>query len=276
MAQTLQSIDAGAFAPGRVLRVYGMRRSGNHALINWILRNAPGGNGVFLNNCRPGADPVASTSGVSLFQNGAEADVKGKQQKLRHAGASPFAVVSYEDRLPPDAPKPLYAAPETLVIIYRSFLHWAASLLRKIQGNDGFGPLDRNRIMGRALSTYNDMLDRVQAADVVPLCYDDWTADDHYRAEALKRLNLPGADLSLGSVQRYGGGSSFQSDATTATDLQTDKRSAEMAQDHEYQMLLWTAARDDGFMRKLKMTFPADAQRLDTLCNSASAQVVLP
>lgn len=271
-----QARPEGTFAPGQVLRVYGMRRSGNHALIDWIMRNAENGHGLFLNDCRHGADPVASSKRVAVFEDGVEVDVKGRGRKLRRAGLLPFTVISYEDRMPPIAPKPLYAAPETLVIIYRSFLHWAASLLRKIQGNDGYGPLDRNRIMGRSLSSYDDMLKRVQDTDVVPLCYDDWIADADYRAAALKRLDLPGKDLSLGSVQRYGGGSSFQSDADAATDLNTDRRSAEMAQDHEYQMLLWTAARDAGFMDRLRAIFPADAGRLDTLRGTASAQVVLP
>ncbi|MBY5933863.1 hypothetical protein KUV51_12705 [Tateyamaria omphalii] len=276
MSQALRTKENVAFAPGQVLRVYGMRRSGNHALINWIMRNAPNGHGVFLNDCRPKTDPVVSCSGVSVFEDGVDVDMQvGRQQKLQRAGALPFTVVSYEDRVPPTAPKPLYAAPETLIIIYRSFLHWTASLLRKVQGNEGYGPLDRNRIMGRALGTYSEMLTRVQEDDVVPLCYDDWTADAHYREEALSRLKLPGRDLSLGTVQRYGGGSSFQ-DATAASDLTTDKRSAQMADDHEYQMLLWTAARDEGFMTKLTKVFPADANRLDTLRSTASAQVVLP
>ena len=275
MAEALRTKENVAFAPGQVLRVYGMRRSGNHALINWIMRNAENGRGLFLNDCRHGGDPVASASAVTVFENGQEVALAGKPRKVRHAGALPFTVVSYEDRVPPTAPKPLYPAPETLVIIYRSFLHWAASLLRKIQGNDGYGPLDRNRIMGRALSTYSEMLNRVQDEDVVPLCYDAWTADEHYRKDALARLGLPGLDLSLGAVQRYGGGSSFQ-DATAATELKTDQRSAQMADDHEYQMLLWTAARDSGFMNILTKVFPADAQRLETLRSTASAQVVLP
>ena len=275
MAQALRSTDEAGLVPGRVLRIYGMRRSGNHALIDWIMRNAPGGNGLFLNNCRHGGDPIATCSSLSLFENGAEAGQGGKWKKIDRAGHAPFVAVSYEDRMPPAEPKPLFASAETLVIIYRSFLHWAASLLRKIQGNDGFGPLDRNRIMGRALSTYAEMLDRVQHDDVVPLCYDDWSTDEGYRRTALARLDLSGQDLSLGAVQRYGGGSSFQ-DASAATDLKTDQRSAQMADDHEYQMLLWTASRDTDFMAKLAKLFPADAARLDTLRSTANAQVVLP
>ena len=276
MSQALRTKNDAAFAPGQVLRVYGMRRSGNHAIINWIMRNAPGGNGIFLNDCRVGGDPVSSSQGVSVFENAAEADIGGLRRKLRRAGEAPFAVISYEDRMPPDAPKPLYAAPETLVVIYRSFLHWSASLLRKIQGNEGYGPLDRARIMGRAVCTYGDMLARIDADDIVPLCYDDWTQDAAYRKAALGRLGLPGEDLGLGAVQRYGGGSSFQGKTAEASDLATTQRAAAMADDHEYQMLLWTAARDDTFMARLSKAFSADAERLERLRDTATAKVTLP
>lgn len=276
MAQALRTQEAPAFAPGRVLRVYGMRRSGNHALIDWIMRNAPGGNGIFLNDCRPQTDPVQSSRGITVFENGAEVELRGVPRKLRVAGPAPFAVVSFEDRIPPEKRKRLYRAPETCVVIYRNFLHWSASLLRKIQGNEGYGPLDRARIMSKSLCTYGDMLDVLDRADMVPLCYDDWKDDETYRKAALVRLDLPGDDLSLGRVQRYGGGSSFQGQDAQTDDLATSQRAAQMAEDHEYQMLLWTAARDDRFMTRLTKTFPMDADRLAGLLTTAQAQVTLP
>ena len=276
MAQALRTKEAPAFASGRVLRVYGMRRSGNHALIDWIMRNAPGGNGIFLNDCRPQTDPVQSSRGITVFENGAEVELRGVPRKLRAAGITPFTVVSYEDRTPPENRKRLYAAPETCVVIYRNFLHWSASLLRKIQGNDGYGPLDRARIMGKSLCTYGDMLDTLARPDIVPLCYDAWKEDDAYRKAALARLDLPGVDLSLGRVQRYGGGSSFQGQDAQTQDLGTSERATQMADDHEYQMLLWTAARDDRFIARLKTVFPTDADRLTGLLTTAQAQVTLP
>lgn len=276
MAVAARTKDAVALAPAQVLRVYGMRRSGNHALIDWMLRNAPGGNGLFLNNCRPGRDPVQTSRGISVFQGGVEASVDGLNAKLTAAGKEPFTVVSYEDHMPDPKRKPLFQAAETCVIIYRSFLHWSASLLRKIQGNPGYGPLERSRVMMNAMRTYQTMLDQVQDRDVVPLLYDDWMASEAYRAETLGRIGLPGRDLSRGKVQRYGGGSSFQGKKTAVTELSTDQRSAQMADDLEYQLLLWTAARDLGFMERLADVFPKDAERLSKLLDTASAKVALP
>ncbi|MEL7100484.1 MAG: hypothetical protein AAGM84_16790 [Pseudomonadota bacterium] len=262
-------------APSRVLRIHGMRRSGNHAVIDWIMRNGPGGGaGLFLNNCKPGRDPVRSARGRAVYAGGQETKLTG--DAVAQAGKAPFTVVSYEDHALPKDRTPLTAAPETLVIIYRSFLNWSASLLRKIQGNPGYGPLDRARVMGNALPTYARMLDHVRRGDAEPLCYDDWMADEGYRAAALRRLGLPGTDLSRGAVQRYGGGSSFQGKAATPDALTTDQRAAQMAQDTEYQLLLWTAARDLDFMQTLAELFPADATRLSMMLDKARADITLP
>lgn len=275
MAQALRTQETVAFAPAQVLRVYGMRRSGNHALIDWMLRNAPGGNGLFLNNCRPGRDPLQSSRGISAYANGAEVAASDLGAKIEAAGPAPFTAVSYEDRMPDKDRKPLYDAPETCVIIFRSFLQWSASVLRKIQGNPGYGPLERTRIMMNAVRTYQTMLERVQDNDVVPLFYDDWMDYEAYRAAALHRIGLPGRDLSRGTVQRYGGGSSFQGKAAEVAELATNSRSALMADDLEYQLFLWTAARDLGLMECLADVFPSDAERLSTLLGSAQAQVNL-
>ncbi|WP_299698628.1 hypothetical protein [uncultured Tateyamaria sp.] len=274
MAHAVRSTDDVALVPGRVLRVYGMRRSGNHALIDWIMRNTSGG-GLFLNNCKPGRDPLETTRAVTAYRDGAQLDMPGRDARIAAAGDAPTALVSYEDRMPPLERKPLYAAPETCVIIYRSFLHWAASLLRKIQGNPGYGPLDRMRVMMNAVNTYGTMLERVQDGDVVPLLYDRWNAEDSYRAEMAARLDLPGRDMSKGQVQSYGGGSSFQGKSATPETLTTDQRAAQMADDLEYQLILWTAARDPHFIARLAEVFPEDALRLSDLLRTAKAEVTL-
>ncbi|MEQ3708009.1 MAG: hypothetical protein ABNH38_04975 [Tateyamaria sp.] len=276
MTQGQTTPDPHTLAPGRVLRVYGMRRSGNHAIIDWMMRNAPEGAGLFLNNCKPNRDPIKTASGVAVYKDGVEFQCDRAKDKVRAAGEAPFTLVSYEDRMPSPARIPLFNAPETSVIIYRSFLHWAASLLRKIQGNAGYGPLERMRVMMQAMRTYDEMLGRVQEADVVLVCYDDWMGDEDYRRAALDRLELPGRDLDLGAVQRYGGGSSFQGKKTEAADLDTGQRAAQMAGDLEYQLVLWTAARDRAFMERLANIFPRDAKRLSGLLDTAKAEVTLP
>ncbi|WP_299546534.1 hypothetical protein [uncultured Tateyamaria sp.] len=272
--QAVRGLHA-SFTPRRILRVYGMRRSGNHALIDWIMRNTAGG-GLFLNNCKPGRDPVATSRGITAYSGGEELDLADWSSKIAAVGDAPVTLVSYEDRMPPVDRKPLYAAPETCVIIYRSFLHWAASLLRKIQGNPGYGPVERMRVMMNAVATYGTMLERVQDEDTVPLLYDRWNAEDSYRTEIAARLDLPGRDLGKGQMQRYGGGSSFQGKSAVPETLDTDKRASQMADDLEYQLILWTTARDPHFVARLAEVFPEDALRLSDLLRTAKAEVTLP
>ncbi len=272
-------------APSRVLRLYGMRRSGNHAIINWLQRNAPGGS-VFLNNCRPGRDPVATHRSLEVYAEGAEVPAtKGSNLPARLAGAgqAPLALVSYEDAMPPAPGKPfapLFSrAPETVVLIYRSFLNWSASLLRKILGNAAYGPLERARIMTAALTGYATALARVAEAGArgfTAICYDLWNQSADYRSQTLAALGLPIRDNSRGKVQRYGGGSSFQGKGAEAQALDTDRRADAMADHPEYQTLLWTAAQDRGFLDALAAHFPDDARRLTALAATARLSITLP
>ena len=120
-------------------------------------------------------------------------------------------------------------------------------------------------------------LDRIaQAGGLTPVCYDDWMTSEDYRAATLKKLGLPQRDLSRGKVQRYGGGSSFQKKATEVAKLNSVARDADMADDPEYQILLWTAVHDLAFMERLIPHFEQDAERLASLAETAKLHMKLP
>ncbi|WP_238364097.1 sulfotransferase [Mesobacterium pallidum] len=264
------------FAPGPLLRMYGMRRSGNHAIASWLQRNAPDGRAVFLNNCKPGTDPLRSFRGIEMGD--AHAQARKAQRDLAsvtaEAGDGALLLISYEDAVPErDEGARRLSGPmdEALftaeVAIYRGFLNWAASLLKKLQANDSFGLSYRAGVLLRSVDTYCRVLDRVAAADdrLVPICYDRWTEDDAYRARLLDRLGLELRDNGLGEVQGYGGGSSFQKDATRAEELQTANRWQQMSGDPEFQAVLHLAARDTALVDRLERHFPADAAILSRI-----------
>jgi hypothetical protein len=289
LAQTDTAWSQAGFAPVCALQVFGMRRSGNHAIIDWIMRNAPEGasGGVFYNNCKFGKNPVRQYGSMDIY--GAELDLldhraKTDVNRIAQAGDAPMVVVSYEDRMPQPAGQPQKASHgmqdadfTRQVIIYRSFLNWSASLLAKIKKNPVFGATDRLRIMTLAFATYAQGLDRVgQGKGVVAICYDDWMTSEDYRADVLARLGLPVRDLSRGKVQRYGGGSSFQKKVESASDLDSVARDAAMAEDLEYGILTWTAAHDLQFMERLIPHFEDDAERLATLAESSTLNITPP
>ncbi len=260
------------FTPQRALRVFGMRRSGNHAIINWILRNTPRGS-VFLNNCTVG-QPAAETW-RSVEVNAKRMPIKrGVPVSDVTASVSDGAllVVSYEDFIPDpddigagltsDVPRDLFSAN---ILLYRSFMNWSASLLRKVQANEGLDSLVCLRVMMAAMDKYREML---EAADLgsqegrIVINYDHWFARPAYREQVLQSLRLPVIDNTLGQVQPYGGGSSFQKTATTAEDLSAGARWREMVNDPSYQIVLLAAAQDAELVALMKKLMPNDAEML--------------
>jgi hypothetical protein len=258
------------FRPGMILRSFGMRRSGNHAIINWLTRNPPAEGVVFLNNCGARRSPFTSCSSI---------EVNGEYRKLKRRATLPsitgdvadggLLVISYEDVMPSarDSERALSAempkgAEISDLIFFRHFMNWAASMLRKLQANKDYGFATRMRIMSVAVEKYRDSLELVLKAaerDIVPVCYDTWLKSDPYRSGVLKALGLPQKDNTLGKVQPYGGGSSFQKRAKTSEDLNTLDRWTQMISLPDYQMLLLLASQDQPLMELMQKTMPQDA-----------------
>jgi hypothetical protein len=287
--QTGSTWAQAGFEPVCSLQVFGMRRSGNHAIIDWLMRNAPQGasGGIFYNNCRFGKSPLRAYGSLDVYD--AHRDVQPHKdvsdaERIACAGVAPMVIVSYEDRMPQPAGSRQKASDgfadadfTRQIIIYRSFLNWMASLLAKLQKNGGFGSADRMRIMALAMNGYIEGLDRIaDARGVIGICYDDWMTGQDYRRGILEQLGLPARDLERGTVRRYGGGSSFQGKGMAAEDLDSTSRDAVMADDIEYKLLLWTAAHDLRFMERLVPHFEQDAERLATLAETAKLHINLP
>jgi hypothetical protein len=288
-AQSDTAWSQAGISPVCALQVFGMRRSGNHAIIDWLMRNAPqaASGAVFYNNCKMGKNPLVAHGSLEVY--GADRTVVDHRNikdetRIEQAGETPMVIVSYEDRMPQPADQPQKASHgmrdgdfTAQILIYRSFLNWSASLLAKIKKNDGFGATDRMRIMMLAFTTYAQGLDRIRdAKGIIAICYDDWMTSESYRVRILRALNLPERDLDRGKVQHYGGGSSFQKKSTSVAELQSVSRDAVMADDPEYQVLMWTAAHDLRFMQRLMPHFEDDCERLAVLAETSDLHMALP
>lgn len=263
--------------PGTVLRAFGMRRSGNHAIIDWLLRNAPSGKSVFLNNCTPRHSPLGSFRSIAV--NGDQVAARPALKDLAGctgaAGEGAMLVFSYEDTSPAELQPGRRISGDfderridSELVLYRSFLNWSASLVRKLQDNPGYSLSRRAAIVMRAIDTYCRILGLVEDKrdlGIVAVCYDDWLSSESYRAGLLAQLGLATRDNALGQVQSYGGGSSFQKDATQAADLATDRRWQQMIEDPEYCAILSLAAQDAALTDRLARVFPSDAARLASL-----------
>ena len=266
--------------PGPVLRVFGMRRSGNHAVINWLARNAPEGRSLFFNNCTPGRKPFETYRAIEIDGVRVAGHGGNPVKHAAKAGDGTMLMFSYEDVMPNDRRKrPVSvdvdeAAISHDVVICRGFLNWAASLLKKVQGNEAFSAPQRVAIVLKALGGYGNMLELAIAETelgVVVIRYEDWMSDAAYRAGVLGRLGFETRDDGLGEVQRYGKGSSFQAEAGAAEELNTLDRWKEMKDDPEYKIVMWLAAQDLALCDKLSKVYPGDAERLVRLRQDGTA-----
>ncbi|WP_406648452.1 hypothetical protein QEZ52_05280 [Aliisedimentitalea scapharcae] len=266
--------------PGLVLRLSGMRRSGNHAIANWLMRNAPTGTSVFLNNCKPNRDPLQHFSALEVNRHHvAGGDAAGDlPSRVAKAGDGALLLISYEDTSPAEMKRhrrlsgPLdEAAIDHDILIYRSFLNWSASLLKKLQGNPSYSLSRRLSMVLRAMDNYTRLLALVargQGAETC-ICYDTWVQSASYRQDILVRLNLPVADTDVGEVQKYGGGSSFQKQSASGDELRVLDRWHQMQTEPDYQLVLAAAGRDAALMAQLDRLFPEDAERLTQIARHA-------
>lgn len=263
--------------PSRVIRVFGMRRSGNHALINWLMRNAPG-NATFLNNCAPGKCPADTARSMEINGTQLSLDEATVVEYSREISDGGILIISYEDFMP-EPSDPNHAVTLGLtddvdvvdIVLFRSFMNWSASLLKKLQGNDSHAMLDRLRIMIIAMDRYVEALELAQEAPgaLRPINYDRWVSRADYRVQILRALGFDDIDNSLGAVQRYGGGSSFQKSAKAAEDLSPLDRWHAMVNDPEYQLLLLTAAQHDELRSLMRDLMKQDEALLEGYLDQA-------
>jgi len=89
----------GAYVNDTEIRVVGMSRSGNHAIIDWILAQARGRT-CFLNCAEPGTNPFLSARPISEFESPHRVNYRGfraAREARGHLSYKDLLVHSYED-----------------------------------------------------------------------------------------------------------------------------------------------------------------------------------
>lgn len=259
--------------------MYGMRRSGNHAIASWLQRNAPQGKALFLNNCRRGATPLKSFSAIEV--NGQSSNHSLARENFvsfgQGIGDGGLFLVSYEDStisfdrddrpMSRDVP-PTFFDHELMVV--RSFLNWMASLIKKLELNPELTTVRRIATALRAADVYRQLLADIDRRDVISVCYDRWCSDEEYRAALLAQLGLAVQDNSLGEVTSYGGGSSFQKTTQSAQELQTDSRWRQMRDHAVFKATIDAAAQDPVLIAAIGEKYPFDAAVLTDVAAGVS------
>lgn len=253
-----------------LLRVFGLRRSGNHAVIGWIMENTPGTK-LHLNNIGDNlANPYrAFATGVISGPQLGQVFRRRKLLRMLHWHGEKLAdkkfynsarevdfkslkvlpkdllLLSYED-IDPRSPfiQEFLAAPDKHVggsdrimtaLILRDPFNQFASLMKKgflNRATSGFY-VERWKQYAREFVGESSCLGR----DLVAVNYNRWVQEAEYRRELATRLGLVTGDDSFQQVPLFGDGSSFQTGATSAEQLDVFDRWRQYMGQPEYDCL---------------------------------------
>jgi hypothetical protein len=192
-----------------------MKRAGNHAVIDWLIRNSGFLSFHHLNNCTPRKAPYAGA--LSLFT--------GEEHHRRDAAFDPatlppaeIVVASYEDldlgQWIEGAPKHRLAWPHRQpldIYIERSFLNWLPSYFRLWRNRGLKAPLDLCAKAFPAIRKWNrnHALCAAGPEGIYRIDFDRWGAEPSHRHEILSRLGFANLADDVSRVAPTGGGSSF-------------------------------------------------------------------
>lgn len=200
----------------RLFLLHGLKRSGNHALVQWLL---PQLGAAFFNNLVP--------LGPLLRGKPMPAPAPYAAWRARH-GAPARVLASLEDHPLALSPFVDVDVATTRLLIVRMPDHLFASRIRKAFTVDMPAyPRTDGPVLRRAIALWKEharclLGDETGYPGRVAVLFDRWFVDRDYRASIAAALGVPFDDRGFGRVGSEGGGSSF--DGT-----RFDGRAADMA-----------------------------------------------
>ena len=204
---TFKILEASIFRSSRIrlFIIFGMKRSGNHLFINWLLSQYPGP-AVFYNHVRPNQIPYRRWK---------------REWRFNNPTRPPAIIFSYEDR---DFEE-VFQGPlrdflkeyesrivdTKICIVMRDPKNFFASRFKKWP--EEHNELDRVRHL---IAKYCDYALAYQGGgalacfgDATPVSYNDLISSELYRRELAALLDVRDGMRGLDEVPRYGHGSSF-------------------------------------------------------------------
>lgn len=213
--------------------LFGLRRSGNHALVDWLKGHFRPEEVAFLNS--------ADLAPFRLDGDTYSVDF-GKYRNLRRRPGQRVLIVSYENLDPllfPRSRNAGIAARSHGLILLRDLLNMAASIARSAREAPSFAYRYR-------LRDFPDLWCRYAHLHLAPpggwkaISYNAWVENAAYRAHLQRSLGLPMIEVSRDHVSAIGGGSSFEGTSRDgeAAKMAVLRRWEEMQDDPMFQFLL--------------------------------------
>ncbi|MEO0344169.1 MAG: hypothetical protein AAF198_12105 [Pseudomonadota bacterium] len=213
-AQKQQSV------PEKIIRIAGMPRSGNHAVISWLTHALGTQNVIFFNNCAPAHHLTEFAQcqiddrvikGRNLF-SGTGLSKRSVEHVLEQTCKRPIHIVSYERQ---DLDVVLgdftnvsahYTSTPSVtdLIVYRHPLNWLASYYKvSLQRR----PTTWTSEIFSAFDQYIEYVDKALVQSSI--YYDRWVYDKDYQEQILADFGAQNASHDLGQTSTFGWGSSF-------------------------------------------------------------------
>ncbi len=247
----------------RLLLFHGLKRSGNHAVINWLRGQAPIS---FANNIIP-TRPIrwgqAAMPGPRPFRRWLERARLRKTLKWEPAGDQ--LLVSLEDLEPGLMPFAEVECSFLHVLLVRSAENVFASRLHRISLGDRFrGDCDPEFVDLWAAYAREHLGDTNCVPSKICISYDRWFTDRAYREAISSALDLPFSDRNIAHIPPDGGGSSFDRRRfqRRATEMNVLDRAADLSPDERHAL---DGILDRGEVRELSARLRADTRPPDAL-----------
>lgn len=245
----------GEIANQKEIRMVGLRRTGNHAILNWIRSQQPGEIG-FLNDVAAGQNPYRykSENLRRYYPEHSKMAAVYRRQSMGEFERRDCLIYSYEDwslrRIAHkrfERNRALYVGRSgrrfDLLILRDPFNLFASRLKQGFWTTKvaGVSMVDLWLEYAREFLGESDYLGK----DSVCVNYNRWFAQADYRRALAARLEIPFSDAGLDKVTGFGGGSSFDGVGVKGRSLKVNNRWQTFAEDPKFAALfenddIWT------------------------------------
>lgn len=236
------------------IRITGLSRSGNHAVINWILGHLQERDFCFLNCAEPKHNPFKTCRPLGAGEKSWDTNIPNfdiKEEMRGNFAWKDYLLYSHEDSFLGPLKHRAYienrekwlgkAGRRKDVLIIRDPFNLFAS--RKKAGlllghhTHGAKPMSLNNVRRIYKQHAKEVLGRSDfLKDKVVINFNRWVKDRLYRKSIARQLELEHTDEGMKQVSRVAGGSSFDGTAISAEELQRklEERWKKYAADPEF------------------------------------------
>jgi hypothetical protein len=252
MVRDIRGYDKHTVINRHFFRVVGMRRSGNHPVIDWLQASIPADT-IHLNDVVPGRNAYryGDIRGHVVAPLGDPQQIRDhRRRRFKPIGG---LICSYEGRTVTSilagaarennvAHYGMSENLRTILILRDPFNLFASRIKSRFIDRD-----DIPKAKALYLEHARAWVESGSSSELVRINYNRWFSDYAYRLELQRQLGLPQLDFATESVPFYGFGSSFDGDSRNgrASSMNVLNRWRALHSDRDYQKLF-----EDGVLAK--------------------------